>query len=90
MYLKSIDIWEKINDITLVRYRCFQTIPENKYYIQSKDYYYWDVEKHCVDKRDFDTIENNFFDILLEGLPSEEFLFDSLEEALKYFKSEEF
>ena len=61
MYAKSIDIWEKINDISIARYRCFQTIPENKYYVQSQDYYYWDSENHCIKRKDFDTIENNYF-----------------------------
>ena len=85
MYIKSIDIWKKINDLSIVRYICFEIIPDKRYYVQSADYYYWDSENHCIKRDDFDYLENNFFELMLDEPPLEENIFDSIEEAIENY-----
>ena len=38
-YYKAIDVWSKKDQVTVVRYRCFQLLPDGGYTVQSADYY---------------------------------------------------
>jgi hypothetical protein len=36
---KAIDIWKRINEDQVVRYRCFQRLKDGFYCVQSADFY---------------------------------------------------
>ncbi len=38
-YYKAIDVWSRRDKGTIVRYRCFQLLPDGGYSVQSADYY---------------------------------------------------
>jgi hypothetical protein len=38
-YYKVIDVWSRRDEGTVVRYRCFQMLPDGGYTVQSADYY---------------------------------------------------
>jgi len=38
-YYKAIDVWSRKDEGTVVRYRCFQLLPDSGYSVQSADYY---------------------------------------------------
>ena len=38
-YYKAIDVWSKKDEGTVVRYCCFQMLPDGGYTVQSADYY---------------------------------------------------
>jgi hypothetical protein len=39
-YFKAIDVWSRKGEGTVVRYRCFQKLPDGGYTVQSADYYH--------------------------------------------------
>jgi hypothetical protein len=36
----AVDVWERKDDRTVVRYRCFQSLASGKYCVQSADFYH--------------------------------------------------
>jgi hypothetical protein len=38
-YYKAIDVWSRKDEGTIVRYRCFQLLPDGGFSVQSADYY---------------------------------------------------
>jgi hypothetical protein len=38
-YYKAIDVWSRVDQGRVVRYRCFQLLPGGGYTVQSADYY---------------------------------------------------
>lgn len=85
MYMIPRDVWQRVNDKKIIIYRCFQTIPYNKYYVQSQDYYYIDPETGLISKEQIEYLEyqhlERFFEVELEDRK----YFDSLEEAIDSF-----
>jgi hypothetical protein len=39
-YYKAIDVWSRRDRGTIVRYRCFQLLPDGGYSVQSADHYH--------------------------------------------------
>ena len=39
-YYKALDVWSRKNEKTVVRYRCFQLLPDGGYSVQSADHYH--------------------------------------------------
>lgn len=54
---KRIDVWEKINSETAVRYVCFEIIQEQKYCVQSKDFFRFPVENKYLAEFEIQVIE---------------------------------
>jgi hypothetical protein len=76
---KEISVWKKVDEKTLLRYRCFQVIPDDKYCVQSADVYSLpldDVQTKYFSKQ--------FTELLAEEEPEVRSgkLYDSLQEAI--------
>lgn len=87
MYSKPIDIWKRINDRKITIYRCFQTIPDNKYFVQSQDYYYMDPETGLISKEQIEYLEYQHLELFFDVEPEDRKYFDSLEEAIQDFNN---
>jgi hypothetical protein len=60
---RSIDVWERKDETTLVRYRCFESLSNNTYSVQSADFYRNGTATNVLDSQ--------FIELLLEQDPVE-------------------
>ena len=83
-YYKAIDVWFRKNEKTVVRYRCFQLLPEGGYSVQSADHYhapFLDTRAGQLDKQ--------FLELLLTEAPEVRSpLLPTLDEAIRAFVRE--
>lgn len=92
MLCKSINVWERLSDTKITVYRCFETIPDGKFCIQSQDYYYMDPDTGKIDKKQQEYLDNQFLERIFETDRDSEdeegvlTYFDSIEEAIEDFK----
>lgn len=78
---ESIDVWKRVNDEKLIRYRCFRSLVENKYFVQSVDCYYPSFD---ADQARF--FDKQFLELLNEDCPENRSdSYDSLEEAINKY-----
>ena len=80
---ESIDVWKRLDKQTLARYRCFRSLKNNKYTVQSLDCY-----RVPFDTAQINFFENQFLELLVEERPDRRSKgYDSLDEAIeKYFQ----
>ena len=77
---KAIDVWRRKKE-TVVRYRCFQVLPDETYCVQNADYYRPPFSSAQADQQD-----QQFLELLMEEAPdSRSKSFPSLDEALQAF-----
>ena len=75
---KSIDVWCLVDKVTLLRYRCFEVLPQKKYCVQSSDFYNSPITSSQLENH-----ERQYIELLLECPPnSRDDLYDTLEEAI--------
>ncbi len=75
MFLKEEFVWKRLDHRAAIRFSCLHDIEENKYAVQSGDYFYMeDIHAH-----DF---QRQFVELLLEMSHERDDWFDSLEEAI--------
>lgn len=76
---KEVSVWKRIDDKTLLRYRCFQLLPDEKYCVQSADFY-----SLPLDEAQAKYLSKQFVELLTEEEPEirAERLYDSLQEAI--------
>jgi len=80
-YYKTIDVWTRKDKGRLVRYRCFQSLRDGGYCVQSADFY----NAPFADARP-ERHEKQFLELLLEEDPKERSpLFPTLIEAIRAF-----
>jgi hypothetical protein len=80
-YYKAIDVWSRKDDGRIVRYRCFQLLPDGGYCVQSADYYH----APFGDARPAQH-EKQFLELLLEEAPKVRSpLLPTLIEAIRAF-----
>jgi len=58
---RAIDVWERNDTRTLVRYRCFESLETGRYCVQSADFYHQGKAKPYV--------EGQFIELLTEQDP---------------------
>ncbi len=63
-FYKAIDVWKRLDDGRLVRYRCFQVVSTGRYCVQSADYY--NLPLSIEEDRRFD---RQFKELLIEQAP---------------------
>src|SRR5215472_6771855 len=81
---RSIDVWKILNAQTLVRYRCFQLLTNNRYCVQSADFYTLPLDESRVR-----SLEAQFVELLIEQRPDERTdTFASLQEAIAHHDEE--
>lgn len=79
---RAIDVWQRRPDGQLVRYRCFQVLPEGGYCVQSADF-------HPQDARQTELLETQYLELLSEISPDERSkVHSSLEEAIQAHQAE--
>jgi hypothetical protein len=83
MMYKSIDVWKRLGESRVVRYRCFEVLPNCGYCVQSADFYEIPIDtKQCSDH------DKQFLELLTEEAPEvRSGLFASLEEAIRHHDS---
>jgi hypothetical protein len=74
----EVNVWKRIDENALVRYRCFRILPDNKYVVQSADFY-----NLPLDDKQISYLSKQFIQLLCEEEPAvRSDVFDSLEEAI--------
>jgi hypothetical protein len=76
----AIDVWSRLKDGRLVRFRCFQINPGNRFCVQSADFFESKDDQNRIKES-----EMQFLELLLEQAPDERSeTFDTLEEAINH------
>jgi hypothetical protein len=75
---EEINIWQEIDDNTITRYRCFRVLPDNKFFVKGKDYFYYPIDENHIKSVDFYMIDSLF----QGGLNMEDEFCESLAEAI--------
>ena len=78
---QELSIWRRVDDKTLLRYRCLQFLPDGRYFVKSSHFYRepltWDSEQ--LKQAEFYFVDGMFGDALLE-ISKESY--STLEEAI--------
>lgn len=73
-----IDIWKRVSEKELIRYRCFKNLQTNKYSVQSADYYRFPLNSVQVAN-----LEKQFVELFVEQAPDERTeSYESIAEAI--------
>lgn len=78
-FYKEINIWKPVDDRTVTRYRCFEIMPEGKFFVQSSDYIYEDSDekyRESLDDYFFDSLSKENFEEMSKNAS------ETLEEAI--------
>ena len=60
---RTVDVWERKNSRTVVRYRCFESLDSGRFSVQSADFYH--------DRKSPANLHNQFAELLTEQDPAE-------------------
>jgi hypothetical protein len=75
---KAIDIWKRINENQIARYRCFQRLKDSLFCVQSIDFY-----SLPLDEIQIRYLDKQFLEFLIEEDPDQRAeMHDSLEIAI--------
>lgn len=75
---RAFDIWKKQDDNCAIRYRCYEIVGENKYCVQSGDYFRLPIEQNQID-----VLEKQYIELFIECPPEErDGLYSTIEEAI--------
>lgn len=78
---REVNVWRRVDDKTLLRYRCLEKLPEGGYFVKSSHFYRepitWDSEQ--IKQAEFYFIDSMFGEGLLAASKES---FASLEEAI--------
>ena len=78
MYFRIIDVWQRIDQRSVKRYRCFEVLPNNGYCVQSADFY-----RLPVDAKQVAELDRQFVELFAEQPPDERSsTYKTLEEAI--------
>ena len=76
------DVWRRLSDSELVRYRCFRVLPNSGYCVQNADSYYFPFDD---EQEEF--LGKHFLELLIEEAPDiRSGTHDTLEEAIQAFE----
>jgi hypothetical protein len=79
-----VDVWKKISEKRLLRYRCFKNLETNRYCVQSADFY-----SLPLDGAQAINLEKQHCELFVEQLPDKRSSsFDSIEEAIEVHNRE--
>lgn len=75
---QAIDVWKRVSETELVRYRCFRNLATNKVSVQSADFY-----RLPLDTAQAANLEKQYLELLEEQEPDKRTeSYDSIEEAI--------
>lgn len=61
---RQIDVWSRLSDSTIIRYRCFQILPDNLFCVQNADTFPGRVTQKRINE-----LEDIFHELLLDEAP---------------------
>ena len=76
---KEISVWRRVNDKTLLQYRCLQALPEGGYFVKSSHFYHEPIDREQINQAQFYFLDGMVGDALIE-IPRERY--ETLEEAI--------
>lgn len=62
---RVIDVWQRLDGSTAIRYRCFESLQSNRYCVQSADFY----RLPLADKQ-ISNLDAQFLELFIEQEPS--------------------
>lgn len=75
---KAIDIWKRMGNGSVVRFRCFEILGENQFCVQSADFFHLPI-----DEKQMKYLDNHYIELFIEDAPDERSdTYPSLEEAI--------
>ena len=81
---RAFDVWCRLADGGLARYRCFEVLPLGKFCVQSKDFYRPPFRRESAKD-----LEEQFWELLSETAPDQRSgMYDSLEDAIEMHDKE--
>lgn len=76
---EEIMVWRRRDQTSVVRYSCFRSLADNKFFVQSADFFSFPFAQ-----KQFDNFNKQFVELFSESDPFERSQpFDSLEEAIE-------
>ncbi len=83
-FFQEFNVWKRIDDTSVMRYRCFRVLPDEGYYVQSADNFYYPLDQKQVIQLECSFVDSLFQDGL-EAISQNE-LRKTLEEAIAFFE----
>jgi len=84
MYYKEIKVWKRIDETSAVRFLCFEILMNNKFVVQSADYFYLPLEQSIIN-----SFEKQQIELFIEDVPEiRNITYDTLEEAVQAFQND--
>lgn len=75
---KAVDVWKRLGDGGIARYRCFAVLPKGGYCVQSVDFF-----STPLNQSQCNFLEQQYLELLLEQDPDQRAkVYSSLEEAI--------
>lgn len=68
-FFKEINVWQPVDERTVARYRCFEILPDGKFFVQAKNYIYEDSDEEYQENLDdyfFGSLSRENFEKLSE------------------------
>jgi hypothetical protein len=76
---RAVDVWRRLGDGRVVRFRCFQTMPDGRFCVQSADFFEAPVSRERLLQ-----LEQQYVELLLEAAPDDRAeTHESLEAAIR-------
>jgi hypothetical protein len=76
---EAIDVWKRVSENELIRYRCFKNLQTRKYSVQSSDFYRFPLD---LNRSSF--LEKQYLELLASDAPDERNAgFETLSEAIE-------
>jgi hypothetical protein len=75
---RQINVWEHIEEGRVAVYRCFEVLPDKKFFVQSKDFFSFPLAEETLR-----LFQEQFLELLAQEWEEERETYDSLEEAIQ-------
>jgi hypothetical protein len=76
---KEISVWRRVDDNTLLQYRCLQALPDGGYFVKSSHFYREPIDGEQIRQAQFYFLDGMLGDAL-SAIPKE--CYETLEEAI--------
>lgn len=76
---RTVDVWRRVSESSIVRYRCFEEVSSRQFSVQSADFY-----RLPLDLKQVANLDKQYLELLAEQAPDERAgAFGSLEAAIE-------
>ncbi len=82
---KEINVWRQVDDKTLIRYRCFQELPDGKFFVKSADHFQEPFDSETSKQHEMYFVDSLFDDGLISRAKK---AYATIEKAIEKFDSE--